>query len=149
MKIEFASPKDQECIAEFQIKMALETENLNLLPSVVKKGVKAVFDDPSKGKFLVAVEESRPIASLMIVPEWSDWRNGTVYWIHSVYIIPQYRGKKVYKQMYQYLQKIVRSDDELIGIRLYVDKTNHNAQKAYEALGMTNEHYDLYEWLDI
>jgi len=32
-------------------------------------------------------------------------------------------------------------------VRLYVDKRNAAAQRVYERLGMTREHYDLFEWL--
>jgi ribosomal protein S18 acetylase RimI-like enzyme len=32
-----------------------------------------------------------------------------------------------------------------LGLRLYVEKNNSAAQRAYEHLGMTNNHYDLFE----
>lgn len=147
MKIELATFDHQKSIIDFQIKMALETENLQLDPDIVQKGVKAVFDDPTKGKYLVAIDKEQVIASLLIIPEWSDWRNGFVDWIHSLYVVPEYRGQKIFKQMYQHLQEIVENDKSIRGLRLYVDKTNIKAQKVYEALGMTKEHYDLYEWM--
>ena len=34
------------------------------------------------------------------------------------------------------------------GLRLYVDKRNQAAARVYEKLGMTREHYDLFEWLE-
>jgi hypothetical protein len=42
---------------------------------------------------------------------------------------------------------MVRESDELVGLRLYVDKSNKDAQSVYQTMGMTGEHYDLYEWL--
>jgi RimJ/RimL family protein N-acetyltransferase len=49
--------------------------------------------------------------------------------------------------MYQYLQQKVAEDDNLKGIRLYVDKTNTKAAQVYKAIGMSDEHYTFFEWL--
>lgn len=138
---------DIPVIAEFQIKMALETENMKLDPATVDKGVSAVLDDPSKGKYWVAEADGQVVGCLLCLPEWSDWRNGSVLWIHSVYVLPDYRGKGIYKALYQHLKKMVQDSAELRGLRLYVDKTNQTAQSVYKALGMTDEHYHLYEWM--
>lgn len=138
---------DVDMIADFQIKMALETENLKLDSSVVNLGVSAVLDDPSKGKYWVAESDGKVIGCLLTVPEWSDWRNGTVLWIHSVYVDPHFRGRGVYKSLYCHLKEMVLNTNDLRGLRLYVDKTNQRAQDVYKKLGMQANHYDLYEWM--
>lgn len=138
---------DIQTIAEFQIQMALETEKLTLDPSTVEQGVSAVFDDPSKGKYWLAEADGQVVGCLLTVPEWSDWRNGTVLWIHSVYVVPSFRGKKIFSKLYSHLKDIVSSSPDLRGLRLYVDKSNLQAQKVYEALGMSEDHYHLFEWL--
>lgn len=138
---------DVQTIADFQVKMALETENLKLDPPTVEKGVTAVLDDPGKGKYWLAEVNGEVVSCLLTVPEWSDWRNGTVLWIHSVYVKPELRKAGVYKKMYTHLRDMVQESKEYRGLRLYVDKTNERAQKVYEALGMNGEHYHLYEWL--
>lgn len=138
---------DIPVIAESQVKMALETENLKLDPATVDKGVSAIFDDPSKGKYWLAEVDGSVVGCLLTVPEWSDWRNGTVLWIHSVYVHPDFRKQGIYKKLYQHLKQMVEESPELRGLRLYVDKGNVKAQKVYEALGMSGEHYHLYEWL--
>lgn len=139
---------DIDTIAEFQIKMAFETENgLKLDPITVQQGVSAVIDDPSKGKYWIAEINGEVGGCLLTVPEWSDWRNGTVLWIHSVYVKPEFRKNGVYKTLYQHLKQMVSESKDLRGLRLYVDKTNHTAQKVYEGLGMSGEHYHLYEWM--
>jgi ribosomal protein S18 acetylase RimI-like enzyme len=138
---------DIDIIAEFQVLMAAETENMKLDPPVVQKGVSAVMDDPSKGKYWLAEVEGKVIGCLLTVPEWSDWRNGTVLWIHSVYVHPDFRKNGVFKAMYAHLTKMVNESSDLRGLRLYVDKTNLKAQKVYEALGMSGEHYHLFEWM--
>ena len=136
---------DVPAIANFQIAMALETEDLKLNPDIVHKGVKSVMNDPSKGFYLVTEINNEVVASLMITLEWSDWRAQTVWWIQSLYVKPEYRKQGIYKNMYSHLRKLVQEDDSLGGIRLYVDKTNTSAQKVYEALGMDGNHYKFYE----
>ncbi len=138
---------DVDKLAELQVTMAWETEEFKLDPETVKKGVQAVIDDPAKGKYWVMESEGEIAGCLLTVPEWSDWRNGTIIWIHSVYTIPKFRGQGVYKKLYAHIQGLVASDDNLKGIRLYVDKRNTGAQKVYETLGMNGEHYTLYEWM--
>lgn len=138
---------DIDVIAEFQVKMAQETEGLKLDPPTVHKGVSAVMDNPSKGKYWLAEFNGEVVGCLLTVPEWSDWRNGTVLWIHSVYVREDARKMGVYKHLYQHLRGMVETSSDLRGLRLYVDKTNLRAQKVYESLGMSGEHYHLYEWL--
>lgn len=138
---------DVQVIADFQVAMAWETEKMKLDPATVEKGVSAVFDDPAKGKYWLAEKDGEVVGCLLTVPEWSDWRNGTVLWIHSVYVRPDMRGAGIFRQLYQHLEGMVKESSDLRGLRLYVDKTNTLAQKVYESLGMSGEHYHLYEWM--
>lgn len=149
IKVGAALLEHQDFIVSSQMAMAFETEKLKLDFETVKKGVGAVFQDSSKGKYYVALDSGKnePIACLLLIPEWSDWRNGTVLWIHSVYVVPEYRGKGVYRAMYLELKSKVEKDPALRGLRLYVDKTNTQATQVYEKLGMSKEHYDLFEWM--
>lgn len=142
-----ATENDLDMIAQFQEKMALETENLVLDPIQLKKGVKNVFLDKSKGFYLLAKIEHKTVGCLLITKEWSDWRNKMIFWIQSVYVLPEYRGRGIYKTMYEYMKNQVENDDTLGGLRLYVDKTNLNAQKIYAHLGMNGEHYQFFEWM--
>ncbi len=139
--------KELETIVDFQLLMAKETEDLALDRRQLFEGVEAVFADSGKGTYYVATEQDEVIACLLITPEWSEWRNGTVYWIQSVYVKKEYRGQGVFKAMYAYIKDMVEHDDDLKGIRLYVEKENTKAQAVYEKLGMSAEHYKLYEWL--
>ncbi len=138
---------DKNIIANFQVRMAKETEQIDLDRDIVNKGVNAVLNSPAKGIYFVAESENKIIASLLITFEWSDWRNGNVYWIHSIYVLPEFRKKGVFKTMYLHLKNIAQKDENIRGLRLYVDKTNINAQKVYEIMGMDGDHYMLYEWM--
>ena len=141
-----AIPEDLPSISEFQIKMAWETESLALSPETVTNGVKAVFDKPSRGQYWVATNAGKVIASLLITHEWSDWRDTNVWWLQSVYVIPEFRRKGVFRKMYSHI-KAEAEKQNVAGLRLYVETNNVAAQKTYEALGMKSEHYRLYEWL--
>jgi len=134
-------------IVEFQIAMALETEQIELQLQTVKNGVTAVFCDTSKGRYYIAKKGDRPIATMLTTYEWSDWRNGTVIWLQSVYVIPEFRGTGVFRKMYEFIKQKVSDNEHFMGIRLYVDNRNTAAQKVYEALGMDGSHYRYFEWM--
>ena len=139
---------DVQTIADFQVHMAFETEGMKLDPPTVLKGVQAVIDDPSKGKYWVAEDGKQVVGCLLTVPEWSDWRNATVLWIHSVYVIPSSRKLGVYRALYERVrQHVEENPSSYRGIRLYVDKTNEAAKTVYGKLGMNGEHYQLFEWM--
>lgn len=147
VEIRKAKLSDSECIVDLQLKMAQETEGLTLNKNVVTKGVHAVFQHPAHGTYWVAEEKDEILGVLLAIPEWSDWRNGTVLWIHSLYVVPEARGRGVFKKLYLNLKEQVEQSPELVGLRLYVDRQNKLAQKIYDKLGMDKEHYELYEWL--
>ncbi len=142
-----AKPQDMAVIVNFQLAMAWETEKLELDPEVVPIGVKAVFDDSARGVYYVADFDGEIVGSLLTTFEWSDWRNGTVLWIQSVYVKPGHRQKGVYSRMYSFLREKVLNNPQLRGIRLYADVSNHKAHRVYQALGMNAEHYQTFEWM--
>src|SRR5438067_6812431 len=142
-----ATRADAPVIVAFQQAMARETEELELDLATVTGGVQGVFDEPSRGRYFVAARGGEVVASLMITPEWSDWRNGTVWWIQSVYVAPELRKQRVYAGLYEHVKTLVRGDDSVKGIRLYVDRRNAAAQAVYASLGMNGEHYQVFEWM--
>jgi GNAT superfamily N-acetyltransferase len=148
LRIQEAHASDHAFLVDAQIKMALETEGLKLDENKVSLGVGAVLLDPSKGRYFVVKDGSgERIACTLTIPEWSDWRNGTVLWIHSLYVRPESRGQGVYRLLYSALKEKVMGDATLMGIRLYVDQRNERACAVYEKLGMNADHYRLYEWM--
>lgn len=147
MQIRKATEKDMLFIVNSQIQMAVESEGLILDFDVVSKGVKHIFDFPEIGYYLIAAEAEQPVGVTLILKEWSDWRNGNVLWIHSLYVIPSHRKLGIFKKLYQVLKEEVENSESVRGLRLYVEKNNKIAQAAYNRVGMTNEHYELFEWL--
>jgi GNAT superfamily N-acetyltransferase len=142
-----ATAADAEPIIDFQLAMARETEDLDLDRAILTRGVHAVFADPSHGRYFVAEEDGRVVGSLMITYEWSDWRNGMVWWIQSVYVLPEYRRRGIYAGLYHHVRAMVDAEPSIRGIRLYVDTRNKAAQEVYARLGMSGEHYRVFEWM--
>ena len=134
-------------IVQFQIRMARETEDLALDPDVVGRGVRAVFENPALGQYYVAERQGRVIASTLITYEWSEWRNGIVWWIQSVYVVFEARRQGVYAGLYAFIKSLAEKDEQVRGIRLYVDRRNTLAQLVYARLGMNGEHYQVFEWM--
>jgi GNAT superfamily N-acetyltransferase len=141
-----ANQEDAAAIIDFQKKMAWETEQLNLAPAIITKGVGAVFQNSTRGQYWVAEEGGKVIASLLITYEWSDWRNSEVWWFQSVYVLPECRRKGIFRSMYLHIKHEAEKQG-IVGLRLYVETNNSSAQRTYEALGMHSEHYKMYEWL--
>jgi GNAT superfamily N-acetyltransferase len=146
ISIRNAIPSDAPSIIDFQQKMAWETEGIKLSSGTVTPGVNAVFQDHSRGQYYVAEADGKIVASMLITYEWSDWRNSNVWWFQSVFVVPEYRRKGIFRAMYNHIKKLAEEQD-IAGLRLYVETKNTNAQKTYKALGMSSEHYSFYEWM--
>lgn len=147
MQVRKAITDDIVSIVDFQLKMAAETEGVQLDEPTVIKGVLAVVEDDSKGQYYVTEINGKVVASLLTTFEWSDWRNGTILWIQSVYVLKEYRRKGIYRNMYSHIKGLVLENEKLNGIRLYADKSNTTAHKTYQELGMNHDHYITFEWL--
>jgi GNAT superfamily N-acetyltransferase len=145
MKIRKAKPGDAAVIAEFNRNLAWETEKLRLNRRVVARGVRALLKDAAKGIYFVAEQDGAVIGQLMITYEWSDWRNGNIWWIQSVYVASDFRQQGVFRALFQHVKKLGRSRREVCGLRLYVERNNRRAHRAYERQGMKRTHYEIYE----
>ena len=140
-----ATEADANAIIEFNMDMALETENKVLKRNEIEPGVRNLFKNPEYGFYLVAEDRGRILASLMVTYEWSDWRNGLFWWIQSVYVLPGYRRQGIYRRMYEAIMEMGNNEPGVCGYRLYVEKENTIAQKTYRSLGMEETHYKMFE----
>ena len=145
MNIRVASFEDADSLVDFNKAMALETEGKQLDTGVLRPGVEAVFHDEKKGFYVVAEEDAKIIGGLMVTYEWSDWRNSWFWWIQSVYIQPEARGRHIYSQLYEFVKEQAAQKGNVCGFRLYVETDNHHAQGVYEKVGMNASRYLMYE----
>lgn len=145
MRIRDATPADLEFIAAANLALAQETEGQVLDPALLYPGVRAVFEEPGRGRYYIAEIEGRPVGQLMTTYEWSDWRNGLFLWVQSVYVLPEYRGAGAFRALFGHLGQLARADSSICGIRLYVDRRNERASKVYQRFGMHRSNYDVME----
>lgn len=138
-----ATRTDVDTIAAFNAAMALETEHKTLDPAMLRAGVAAVFDDITRGFYRVADAGGDVVACLLVTYEWSDWRNGVWWWLQSVYVRPDWRGRGLFGRMYEALRVQARATPGVCGLRLYVEESNAGAQRVYARLGMTRESYQM------
>ena len=145
VKVRYACAEDVAVLVDFNYQMALETENRELSKDTLTKGIQRLFDNPEKGQYYVAVDESdSPIACLMTTYEWSDWRNTDMVWIQSVYVKQEFRRQGVFRLLYQFVEQACLERGNA-GLRLYVEHDNEVAQKTYQAMGMEQSHYLMFE----
>ncbi len=140
-----ARADDLETIVAFNAAMALETEQLTLDRGTLRAGVVAGLADVTKARYFVAEIEDRVVGQLMLTLEWSDWRNGWLWWIQSVYVTPDARRLGVFRSLYWHVEAAARSAGDVAGIRLYMERDNIRAEATYRALGMERTHYVVLE----
>ena len=142
-----ATLTDQETIVEFNLRLARETEDKSLNHKTVQQGVARILVDTTKGRYFVATWEQQVVGQIMFTYEWSDWRNGDILWIQSVFVHPDFRRQGVFRLLHQAVQAVVDGNDELVGIRLYVEKSNASAQATYRRIGFSEPGYTVMESL--
>lgn len=145
VSIRSAALADTAKIAGNNSLMAEETESRTLAPDIIGPGVTALLTDPGKGRYWVAEAAGQIVGQLMVTYEWSDWRNGTIWWIQSVYVAPGFRRQGVFSALYRHVESLAAAEPDVCGLRLYVEDNNHRAQHTYEALGMVKPGYVVME----
>ncbi|MFU8812237.1 MAG: GNAT family N-acetyltransferase [Balneolaceae bacterium] len=149
LSIRKATPGDAGSLIDFNIAMAMETEQKQLDRATIEPGVHALFSNPEYGFYLVAERGGGIVGSLMITTEWSDWRNGLFWWIQSVYVLPGHRRQGIYRSMYQKVKELAGETSGVCGFRLYVEKENRVAQQTYRELGMEETPYKMFEEMNV
>ena len=116
-----------------------------ILDSTVSlNAVKNLINNPSKGFYLLSKKDGEIIGQLMITFELSDWRNTTIWWIQSVYVLPSYRKQKVFFSLYKESKQLAKQQGIKL-FRLYVHNQNKKAISTYESIGMKKKSYIIFE----
>jgi len=139
--IRAAVADDWRTIADFNCRLADESESTRLDPAAIEPGVQKLLADPRKGRYFVACQGEQIIGQLMHTYEWSDWRNGDIWWLQSVYVLPEFRRRGVFRLLYDRLQSEAEGDPDVVGLRLYVERENEHAHQTYENMGMKQAGY--------
>jgi GNAT superfamily N-acetyltransferase len=140
-----ATVADTDIIARFNTLLAVETEHVVLDQMRLKTGVESLLRDPSKGVYYLAEQNKRVVGQMMITYEWSDWRNGTFWWIQSVYVESSARGSGIFRALFDHVHSLAKSQSDVCGLRLYVERNNDRAKRTYDRHGMHCSHYEMFE----
>jgi GNAT superfamily N-acetyltransferase len=139
--IRWANDGDVPRLVEFNARLAAETEGMTLDPATLERGIRRLLADDRKGRYLVAEHQGEIVGQLMHTYEWSDWRDGDIWWIQSVYVAEPYRRFGIYRRLHDHLREQARQNGQVVGIRLYVENDNHRAAEVYRQLGMVDAPY--------
>jgi len=131
-----ATLHDAPVVIEFNRLLAEESEGKTLELVVLSVGVNKALADPCKAVYFLAEEQGKALGQLSYTTEWSDWRNGWIWWIQSVYVRPEARRRGVLRHLYAHVHQAAKQDPEVIGLRLYVERDNERAQNTYLGMGM-------------
>jgi len=143
-----ARPSDAPLIADYNRRLARESEGRELDPETLDRGVSALLSDPAHGQYWIAEADGAPVGQCLVTTEWSDWTNGRYWWFQSVYVEPGYRGRGVFRALWDHVESSARRLGDVASLRLYVERDNASARSVYEKLGMEATGYLVYEkWL--
>jgi ribosomal protein S18 acetylase RimI-like enzyme len=136
--------EDLDMLVQNNIALAKETEALSLNEDVLSKGIKQALKR-TECHYFVSEIAGKVVGQTMITYEWSDWRNGVIWWIQSVYVDPEYRKQGVFKSLFKHIENLARNNDQVKALRLYVMHDNTTGQNTYQHLGMNNSGYIVFE----
>ena len=145
LSVRTGQEKDVDTLVKFNIAMALETEQKQLSPAIVNKGVQMLFKNPQHGFYVVAEIDDEIVGCCMVTYEWSDWRCSLFWWIQSVYAKPEFRRRGIFRKLYEFLKEKASHEQNVCGFRLYVEKSNQIGQNTYSGVGMKEAPYKFYE----
>jgi GNAT superfamily N-acetyltransferase len=140
-----ASLSDLPTIVDFNTRLAWESEHKRLDQETLNKGVRRALSQPSLCRYFVAEVAGHVVGQAMITFELTDWRDGVLWWLQSVYVAEPHRGRGVFRAIFDHIKREAETDERVRGLRLYVERENHRAQHVYEQLGLLPSGHLVYE----
>ncbi len=140
-----ANESDVDVVVEFNRRLAAETEDKALDAETLRAGVLAGLADARRARYFLAEVEGWVVGQLMLTTEWSDWRNGDLWWFQSVYVAADHRRRGVFRRLFEHVLATAERDPGVVGLRLYVEDQNEVAQRTYRQLGLSKGGYHVME----
>ncbi|MCA9665298.1 MAG: GNAT family N-acetyltransferase [Myxococcales bacterium] len=145
VRVRDAVASDRDRIVDYNLALARESEDKAIDRATLTSGVDRALASPALCRYFIAEIDAQPVGQTMITYELSDWRDGVLWWIQSVYVEPGARRKGVFRALYEHIEGLAREQGDVGGIRLYVERENARAMRTYEALGLRAAGYIVYE----
>ncbi|SVB18652.1 uncharacterized protein METZ01_LOCUS171506 [marine metagenome] len=139
-----AEQSDVSTLIEYNLSLADETESISLDKNILRLGIEKALE-LNDCRYLAAELDNKIVGQTMVTSEWSDWRNGVIWWMQSVYVNPDYRKRGVFQSILKYIENLAEKTPEVKALRLYVMDDNQIARRAYQNLGIKNSSYLVYE----
>jgi len=140
-----ATHSDIDAIVDYNCRLAEESEGKALERNVLVAGVRRGMNSPGLCRYFVAEADGRVVGTTMLTYELTDWRDGVIWWLQSVFIEPEYRRHGVFRAIYRHIEKLAHEHPDARALRLYVHRDNARAMRTYESVGMEKAGYELYE----
>lgn len=147
IQVRVADSQDIDSIVDFNCAIARETEGKELDRVLIQRGVTRGMEKGEEVVYFVATASGENIGCLMLTREWSDWRDGWLAWIQSVYVTETHRGNGVFRRLLDYATEHVQVLPDVVGLRLYVEVENQRAQSVYSRTGFVDPNYKVLEKL--
>jgi ribosomal protein S18 acetylase RimI-like enzyme len=145
IRVRDAGPGDVPFIADSNHRLAEETEDKTLDRDLLVSGIRRGLANAGLCRYFIAEVEDRAVGTTMLTYELTDWRDGVIWWLQSVYVLPEFRNKGVFRSVYHHIETLARRRPEVRGLRLYVRRDNERAIQTYRALGMVDAGYEVLE----
>ena len=144
INIREANKGDLAILVQNNQALAEETEALLLDKDVLREGIEQALKR-EECHYFVAVIGEKVVGQTMITYEWSDWRNGIIWWIQSVYVLPAHRKQGIFRVLFKYIENLAKVNPQVKALRLYVMHNNNAGQDTYQSLGMNDSGYIVFE----
>ncbi len=141
-----ACASDISTLIEYNRALADETENISLDKDILRLGIEKALE-LKECHYFVAELDGKIVGQTMITSEWSDWRNGVMWWMQSVFVHPDHRKRGVFQSIFMHIESLAGKNPEVKALRLYVMQDNQAGRSAYQNLGMDDSGYVVYEKL--
>lgn len=136
-----ATVSDLEKLVQFTIAEAVDAEGSEIGANV-REGVLSALEDNSFATYWVMEFDGGVVGNVSVVKEWSDWNAGYYWWIQSMFIEPEHRGKGLIKLLLETVQREA-AKAQALELRLYVHKDNSSAISAYLKNGFGPSDYQI------
>jgi GNAT superfamily N-acetyltransferase len=138
-----ATSSDLERLISFAIAEASEAEKTARSSEPIREGVRVGLEGESIAMYWVLEKEnSEVIGNVSVVKEWSNWNSGYYWWIQSMFLHPEYRGKGLMDRLIEVVKEAAKKE-EAVELRLYVHNRNERAIKAYRKSGFLDSDYRI------
>ncbi len=107
LPIRDARPDDLDVIVDFNARLALETEGKALDPEhpPPRRRDRAWPIPTGSATGSPRTRTGSVVGQAAITREWSDWRDGWIWWFQSVYVHPDSRGRGTFRALYAQIRR--------------------------------------------